>query len=393
MICQDFRHTMDERNIQSRMIRAIKRNNLLIRDNPDQNCAHLPKWWDDENTKELTILNNALKKFRENNSVQNQNTYTELKLNWCKMKKEKKASYDKKVLYTLSEAANDAISWNIINNLKRNLGPSKNCIQGAIWETFFVKGYTRNQLMLNQWLGVGIFDPLVDGHITTSELDKALNKLKKQTSAGPDLIPAFVLKNTSKKWRELLLQMINHIYETQCIQKSWTQTKLIPIYKEGALDLPENYRPIAVINLITKILTAILANRLMYWAEINSVLQEEQNAFRMGRSTSEHIFVLKSVLQVDLRITKKSKLYVAFIDLKKAYDSVVHELLWNKLHLLGLSPRFINIIKIIYNSMEIAQNGPHRLTTPIQISKGVLQGDPMSAVLFNLFLADLDAVM
>src|SRR5258705_5991283 len=135
----------------------------------------------------------------------------------------------------------------------------------------------------------------------------------------------------------------------------------------------------------------MLANRMQYWAEINVLLPEEQNAFRLKRSTMEHIFILKAV--IDQRISKKKKAYVAFVDLEKAYDSVNHEILWSKLQLLGLPPRLINTIRMIYQSMAIVQIGTYKIAEPIKINKGVLQGDPMSSILFNLFLSDYDNKM
>ena len=112
----------------------------------------------------------------------------------------------------------------------------------------------------------------------------------------------------------------------QSIPTSWTQTRITPIHKNGPTDIPSNYRPISVINQLTKILTALMASRLQKWAEVNQLIQEEQNAFREKRSTNEHIFVLK--LLIDIRLMKNAKLYIAFVDIEKAYDSVDHDLHW-----------------------------------------------------------------
>src|SRR5258705_3720333 len=84
---------------------------------------------------------------------------------------------------------------------------------------------------------------------------------------------------------------------------------------------------------------------------------------------------------------------VAFIDIEKAYDSVDHELLWIKLQKIGIPPRFINMIKIVYQKMEVVRIGQHVMEEPIRITRGVMQGDPMSAILFNLFLSDFDEEM
>ena len=81
------------------------------------------------------------------------------------------------------------------------------------------------------------------------------------------------------------------------------------------------------------------------------------------------------------------------MDLEKAYDSVNHELLWYKLQRVGIPPGMINLIKLIYQKMSLVQIDKYKLKSPIEINKEVLQGDPLSSVLFNLFLTDLDDIM
>src|SRR5258705_11327991 len=103
------------------------------------------------------------------------------------------------------------------------------------------------------WNDAGVFEPLTDKIFTNLELTRVLRKLKEQTSPGPDLVPSFVIKNKSSAWHSLLLNILNKIFVKQAMPAQWTQAKLIPIYKEGLPTSPNNYRPIAVINLVTKV--------------------------------------------------------------------------------------------------------------------------------------------
>ena len=82
-------------------------------------------------------------------------------------------------------------------------------------------------------------------------------------------------------------------------------------------------------------------------------------------------------------------LYVAFIDFRRAFDSVDHSLLWAKLFHLGLSGKIIRTLKTLYDRAVLQIKCGSELTSPIDLTSGVLQGESASPVLYNLFLSDI----
>src|SRR5258705_13312431 len=95
-------------------------------------------------------------------------------------------------------------------------------VQKNTWTDFFANAQFITTENPTLWNGTGIFDPLIDGKIINFEVDNILARLNKHTSPGPDLIPAFLLKNPSNKWREVLLNALNQILSHQVIPKDWT---------------------------------------------------------------------------------------------------------------------------------------------------------------------------
>lgn len=92
-----------------------------------------------------------------------------------------------------------------------------------------------------------------------------------------------------------------------------------------------NYRDIALTNTITKIFTTLIATRLARWCEKHNILPECQFGFRAERSRKDNIFTLQARIALELA-KPKGKLYAEFVDFKRAFNSVNHDILWQSLH-------------------------------------------------------------
>ncbi|CAC5379161.1 unnamed protein product [Mytilus coruscus] len=106
----------------------------------------------------------------------------------------------------------------------------------------------------------------------------------------------------------------------------------------------------ALVTVIYKIYCNILNNRLVFWEEERGVLNYEQNVFRKGLSTIDHISTLTSI--IECRKLKRMSTYAAFIDFKKAYDSINRQLLFIKLNDLGINGTMFNALRSLYNDVR-----------------------------------------
>ena len=119
----------------------------------------------------------------------------------------------------------------------------------------------------------------------------------------------------------IYVKLFNLILESGHIPESWTVGIIKPLYKsKGDPTLLENYRPITILSCMGKLFTAILNSRLNNYVEENNLLNETQAGFRSSYSTADNIFVIHALTEY-LRV-KKMKLYCAFIDFQKAFDSI-----------------------------------------------------------------------
>ena len=143
------------------------------------------------------------------------------------------------------------------------------------------------------------------------------------------------------------MALFNKIINEGKYPSNWNISLTQVIHKEGAKDEPSNYRGIALSSNLCKLFNAILATRINKYLEENSVIRPEQGGFRKDHRTSDHIFVLQTIIQKYTR--NGGKLYGCFVDLKKAYDSVWRRGLIHKRGESGINQKTINLIGDMYN--------------------------------------------
>ena len=112
-----------------------------------------------------------------------------------------------------------------------------------------------------------------------------------------------------------------------------------------------------------------------------------QGAFTKGKKGTDHIFIANTL--IDQAKHLGHPLYAAFIDLQKANDSVCRPLLFRKMVIAGLGPKFCSLIENMYQNTSSCIKLANVLGTPFPSEVGLRQGDPLSPLLFNLFVEDL----
>ena len=137
-----------------------------------------------------------------------------------------------------------------------------------------------------------------------------------------------------------------------------------------------------------KAFTHIINSRLTRWTESNSVLNDAQAGFRKGRSTIDHMFTLYAAIEKHL--LKNTKLYVAFIDFKKAYDTVNRDILWMVLYRSGVRGKMLGMIRGIYATVQAAcVMSKLGLSDFFECFQGLKQGCILSPILFSMPINEL----
>lgn len=225
--------------------------------------------------------------------------------------------------------------------------------------------------------------------ISAAELKRHINSLKNQKAAGLDEIPNEFIKAMQPKAREALLHYLNKTLETLQMPQKWKKARIKLLHKGKGkpIDELDSYRPIAVLSTVLKLLCTVLNRRIQQYCEKNNKLADAQNGFRPNRRTSDHLFTLTQAIEMKLK--DKSQLFLAFLDMERAYDSVPHARLWDKLRKLNLEQRLIELIKEMYRDCTAIYELDKYKSQEVKLNIGLKQGCPLSPTLFNIYINEL----
>ena len=224
--------------------------------------------------------------------------------------------------------------------------------------------------------------------VTISEIKTVIKSLKNNKSTGPDMISYEMIKHGQYVLLPALAKLFYLVLNSKCFPENWNISAITPLHKKGSLFDPDNYRGISITSCLGKCFTSVLANRLLSCIETNSIMPDNQAAFRKTFRTTDHIYTLQSIIN-KYCLKQRGKLYTCFVDFKKAFDSVWREGMLYKLLKIGIGGKFYQLMKHMYETSTSCVKLSSGLSPEFNMELGIKQGDCLSPLLFNLFINDI----
>ena len=285
--------------------------------------------------------------------------------------------------------------WNTIKQMNK-WGKTENDPSDDIdmdeWIDYFTKLLNDDKnVALPESTTTPTYEPTLDSKIKIQELRKALSCLKHGKACALDDILGEYLQIFGENFEYILLKILNTIFIEKIYPTQWTANFLRPIYKKGSSSDPDNYRGLAIGSAFAKLFSFILLNRLTEFIDIKKLISPNQIGFMKGMGTPDHVFLLQTIVEKVVKKNKK-KLFVVFIDFKKAYDTVNRTRLFDKLKRCGINGTFLRNIEAMYRRTEYCIKLKKGYSPPIRSNLGLKQGCPLSPMLFNLYIDDIKEI-
>ena len=183
------------------------------------------------------------------------------------------------------------------------------------------------------YVNVNVASSLFLFPVTTDECISIVSNLK-NTKYNQSSIPVFLIKDVIHELPPYIVQLINNSFTAGIFPECLKNDTVTPIYKKVDKSFTSNYHPISVLPFMNKIFERCVATRLWRFFNEHNIISLNQFGIRRGCSTIDALIKLTEFFYSSLN--NSNHLVSIFVDLRKAFDTVNHEILLRKLHCYGI---------------------------------------------------------
>ena len=221
-----------------------------------------------------------------------------------------------------------------------------------------IENFWGDLLCLKENVTYGVKKELVDGgmkkevwSINDQDLKRAIKLMKVNKATDESGMITEYIKVLGEHDFKNLSVLMNDVLSGESIPREWKESRVVLVHKGGSKKEVSNYGPIAIINVICKLFMMLIRDGINGWVEESGMLGVVQFFFRRGSRTDDNLFMLERMIK--MAKVRKECLYVALLDIEKAYDRVNINKLFKVMRGYGVQEKLVDVIERIYDGMHV----------------------------------------